>query len=415
MKRITALLCVLVVLLEVCSVGLSTADSPSDNWSMFKHDPAQTGYTNSSALKANPEVAWSTGYDPKGDFMAVSPVISDGIVYIANSDLSAYNVSNGNVIWSLSDQGYSPPVVANGVIYTYKGAYNASTGVKIWENKEQSLYWVAVVNGYYYTCFDFYTNNNHNYSLVALNASTGKQLWNDNGYYIWKSSPALSNGILCFGQNNGLVAIDAYTGKELWSTPDSSIEISPAIANETVFASGVDGKLFCFDLSSGHLIWTATVGLHSAYSSPAVEYGMVYIGSSDGSICAFNQSNGLKVWSYSNPAINGSADTSPALADGLVYAVLQDGNLYALNAFNGDKLWSYPVGPQPELGSSPAISDGSVFVSSKTTILTVLKEESTVNLFSVEILAVSLIVVLIALLFVFFKRKGFLFEKRSIP
>ena len=90
------------------------------------------------------------------------------------------------------------------------------------------------------------------------------------------------------------------------------------------------------------------------------------------SVDAFDASSGAEIWNYSTGVDVGS---SPAVADGVVYvgsagnslAALDEGKVYALNATNGNKIWSFtPLINSGEnaVFSSPAVVDGVVYVGS---------------------------------------------------
>jgi outer membrane protein assembly factor BamB len=55
-------------------------------------------------------------------------------------------------------------------------------------------------------------------------------------------------------------------------------------------------------------------------------------------------------------------ESSPAVSDGKVYIGSQDDNVYCFDAFTGEKIWSFHTGHL--IVSSPAISDGKVYIGS---------------------------------------------------
>ena len=55
--------------------------------------------------------------------------------------------------------------------------------------------------------------------------------------------------------------------------------------------------------------------------------------------------------------------SSPAVSDGCVFVGCNNGDLYALNESNGDELWNYTTGGW--VGSSPAVADGVVYFGSR--------------------------------------------------
>ncbi len=372
---------VIVIILLLCSPACNAFASVSesnDNWSMFHHDASQTGFANSSAPKSTPKIAWTTGYEPKADFIPSSPIIADDIVYAADYTLYALNASTGKHLWNQSDHGYSSPVIVNGVIYTYRGAYNASTGTEIWENKNNGLYFATVADGYYYTCIDESESDGFHSFMVALNASTGATLWKAPEYYT-RYSPAVAGDIIYISSGD-ISALDAHTGSKLWSSKLSpnGVEISPAIADGYVYACTVDGDIYCLNALTGETVWNRTVGRSGSYCSPAVAYGNVYVGSENGSVYAFNAYSGEKTWSYItyNSSQGYGVESSPAIADGVVYVGADDGNLYALNASTGIKLWSYELGEPQNLRCSPAIANGRIYIGSKGTLVIALETSS---------------------------------------
>ena len=67
-------------------------------------------------------------------------------------------------------------------------------------------------------------------------------------------------------------------------------------------------------------------------------------------------------WSF---ATEGSIASSPAVSDGVVYIGSEDGNFYALNATTGAELWHFPDPIDQAFTSSAAVADGVVYVPSE--------------------------------------------------
>ncbi len=161
----------------------------------------------------------------------------------------------------------------------------------------------------------------------------------------------------------------ANSVKLLWAFETmSAVASSPAVANGCVFVGCNDGAVYCLNSSNGELVWYYVTERYypnqsEAESSPAIDNGCVYIGSDDGNVYALNASNGAKLWNYTTGS---EVDSSPAVVDGVVYIGSDDGNVYALNASNGAKLWNNHVSRRVVLSvdSSPAVSDGVVYIAS---------------------------------------------------
>jgi len=158
----------------------------------------------------------------------------------------------------------------------------------------------------------------------------------------------------------------ANSAKLLWNfTTMQGVISSPAVANGCVFAGSNEGAVYCINASNGKLVWyfwTKSV----VTSSPAINDGRVYIGSYNGDVYALNATNGAELWNYTISASvlssPGRLFSSPAVVGGVVYVGSYDGNVYALNATNGAKLWSHSIGGNIE--SSSAVSNGTVYVAS---------------------------------------------------
>jgi outer membrane protein assembly factor BamB len=172
------------------------------------------------------------------------------------------------------------------------------------------------------------------------------------------SSPAVANGVVYVGSNDGsLYALNAATGKLLWSyATGGAVTSGPAVANNRVFVYSTGGVFYALNATTGALLWKRSIGANSD-SSPVTSGNNVYVGTYyDGSLDAFNQATGAMLWNYPT---RGPLD-SPAVANGIVYVGSQDGNMYAVNASTGAKAWTTPTGPI--VGASPALTGGQVYI-----------------------------------------------------
>ena len=210
-------------------------------------------------------------------------------------------------------------------------------------------------------------------TVLGINNVGGLQVkWKNSvgGYDAFhQSSPAVANGVVYFGSDDGNVyALNASTGEQLWSyttehgTYSNFVDSSPAVANGVVYVGSANGNLYALNANTGAKLWsfkTVNLGIagNQVNSSPAVLNGAVYFGSEDGNVYALNASTGAKLWSYST---GGDVDSSPAVANAMVYIGSDDQNVYALNANTGALVWKYSTGFT--FYSSPAVANGVVYV-----------------------------------------------------
>ena len=141
-------------------------------------------------------------------------------------------------------------------------------------------------------------------NLYALDASTGALLWKyatGDGTY---SSPAVANGVVYVGSDDGNVyALNAGTGALLWKYDDRK--------HYRLLAGGGQWRSLCrlrrpqpVRLERQH--GRTPVEVHNRRqrftSSPAVANGVVYVGSGDGNVYALDASTGALLWTYTTGA-----------------------------------------------------------------------------------------------------------------
>jgi outer membrane protein assembly factor BamB len=195
--------------------------------------------------------------------------------------------------------------------------------------------------------------------------NSAKLLWNFTTMQSVASSPAVANGYVFVGADEGAVyCLNSSNGEMLWFyATGSGVRSSPAIDNGCVYAGAYDGNVYALNATNGAKLWNFNIGggvepsPGSVYSSPAVVGGVVYIGSYDGNVYALNATNGAKLWNYNTGS---SVESSPAVSDDVVY-VASDFVVYALNASTGNEIWNSHTGSTI---SSPSVYNGYVYIGS---------------------------------------------------
>jgi outer membrane protein assembly factor BamB len=161
--------------------------------------------------------------------------------------------------------------------------------------------------------------------------------------------------------DNNVYALNATTGKQVWNyTTYDWVYSSPTVAGGVVYVGSDDYRVYALNATAGKQLWNYTTSMY-VRSSPAVAGGLVYVGSRDGYLYALNATTGARVWYY-NPSDELEVDSSPAVAGGLVFVGSGDYGVYALNATTGEPVWSYATGGHVD--SSPAVAGGIVYVGS---------------------------------------------------
>ncbi|MGE5407432.1 MAG: PQQ-binding-like beta-propeller repeat protein [Syntrophothermus sp.] len=260
-----------------------------------------------------------------------------------------------------------PPVYANGRLYAVNNdglafALDAETGKVLWERRvgelnasspayhRGRLYIVNLVPGH----------------VIKLDARTGRLLWKRPLPGRAESSPLVLGRSVYFGCEDGnLYSLSTRNGDVRWATRlGGPVKSAPAFRAGVLYVGDYGGYMNAVRASDGKLLWqSGSLGPGFAasgefYSTPAVAFGRVYAGNNDGRVYSYDQKDGTLAWShstggyvYSGPTVASTPSTPPT-----VYIGSFDGNIYALNAKNGETRWSRSAGGQV-VGSLSAVGN----------------------------------------------------------
>ena len=289
-----------------------------------------------------------------GGAIRSSPTVAGGIVYFLSSDTYLYAIhsADGSLAWKYqaqpdgqpTDYG-SNPTVSNGIVYINTSAYlvavNAATGAQIWQNY-----------------IDFYSNDNSptvvdgvvydptfngGGPVVAFDAATGSLIRNYTGG-IGRGNPAVVNGVVYATDENHLLdAWDAQTGALLFgffiSTGNGTFAgpgNSPTYYAGKVYIGGAAG-VFALDAASGTLLWQNNTGGVGA-SPPVAGDNLVFVTSSTGYLIAYDAIVGVEQWSIPGVFTNTG---NPTFANSTIYLGATDGTIMAITASTGQKKWTF--------------------------------------------------------------------------
>lgn len=340
------------------------------NWPTFHYDDCRSGnnpneHILSPSTVGGLQVAWNFNASPAEN---TTPVLADGMLYFAlyggeQSAFFAVDARTGATIWRLNHGGGA--TVANGVLYlTWSGlsALNAKTGALLWGGGDLGGL-PAVANGMVY-------GPSEAGAAAAVDASTGHTVWKTQLGDGVISSATVVNGVVYIGCRrlpggyscsqvfaNEVFALNARTGAILWTAGvGNTSDSAPAVVNGVVYFGSDDGNIYALDALTGATLWSyATRG---AVSSPAVANGIVYVGSGDANLYALDAITGVPRWTFRA----GGGVASPAVANGVVYFGSADFNIYALDAGTGASLWKYTTVGQFGPVSDPVVANGALYI-----------------------------------------------------
>ena len=218
----------------------------------------------------------------------------------------------------------SPPVVADGVIYTL-------------DTKSQLTAFETV-------------NGRKKWRLSLVPPKEKKQPMPGGGI-------AHAGGRLFVATSYGqVVALSAEDGKIIWRRTLTAVaHAAPTVAGDRVLLMTIDNKLFCFDAASGEPVWNyagvaETTNLLGG-ASPAIDQSVVVAAFSSGEMSAFRIENGSNIWTDNLSAVklagavNSIADIRglPVIDRGMVFAISYNGRMAALDLLTGERLWQREI------------------------------------------------------------------------
>ena len=184
--------------------------------------------------------------------------------------------------------------------------------------------------------------------------------------------------------NEVMRALDAATGKTIWETKYSAAfkpnpaatrthgtgpKSTPAFADGRLYTLGISGIVSAFDAASGKLLWQKPAPpvepMYHTGMSPVVDGGLVIVhvgGHSNGALTAFDARTGDVKWSWNG---DGPAYGSPVVAElggtRQVVTVTQD-NLVGVSAAGGELLWKRPYSVRATRNAATPILHGQTVI-----------------------------------------------------
>jgi outer membrane protein assembly factor BamB len=375
----------------------SALEISGNSWTMFQHDPAHSGYTESEG-PYTPNVRWKDQTSMSTRYL----VAADGKIFFGSDDLVyCLDENTGNLLWNLEVYGQVCTVVEDrdkifvgtintsssndGLIYCLNGTY----GSLFWsynpsESEGDRIYGMALIDGRIYA--NIYVASEGSAQIICLNETTATLLWN---YSLDGEDPAslptvkddrvfaISHHLEMINETFGvshshLHCVNATTGKLLWKLalnleyPMFSREYPISAAKENIFVPLSDTKVGCVSVSDGEIVWEHNIPQdNSPISAFAVAHGKIFVASYR-SLDVVNATSGELVW-----GINGTREgiefgwAVPLIAKSRLYLTSSyPQGIWCFNATTGQKLWNYLTSTKiiGTLGSG-AITDDKLFIS----------------------------------------------------
>jgi outer membrane protein assembly factor BamB len=249
------------------------------------------------------------------------------------------------------------PMVAYGRVYSMDGAgvitaFSLQTGEQVWRTptKPKKMRSSNVGGGLTVAEGNVFVVDGVAESL-ALDAKTGEIRWRVDVGTPGRSAPTVFNGRMVFGTiDERLVALDASTGRQLWNyaaTPSATVvfgQPAPATVDNVVLAGFGSGDLAAIRLETGEAVWSDTLGaaggrnsildFSSIHGLPVISDGTAYAVSVGHVLTAIDMRSGRRLWERTVSGKDGLV-----IAGNWLFVLSADQQLACLDKTDGHVRW----------------------------------------------------------------------------
>lgn len=242
-----------------------------------------------------------------------------------------------------------PPVYCDGVLYvnvvkdSRTFAVEAKTGKTLWQREiGGALPSSPAIAGPYLLV------SSKGGNVTALRRADGEVIWRLELGANVESSPTVVDNLAYFADNSGrLYGVYWRTGRVKWAyQAGARMNSSPVVWGGRVCNTTYAGSVFCLNRTSGIELWTTHVSRdalrhESFYASASTDGQRLYTLARSGKVVALDLADGEVVWTARQ---GGYGYTTPAVVAGRVYTGGFDGYVYCYRASTGQVLWRTRLG-----------------------------------------------------------------------
>jgi len=286
-----------------------------------------TDHTVNAWNSQNGDAWWSF---PAEDTVEVSPVVSDGLVYISSGKgaLYALDAHNGSVIWEtrLDSDASASVAIHDGRLFVGddKGIFyilSARTGQEWFRYRTlKTIAGAPVISGD--GARAYFPSSGQLYAVSALEREVPglyqfKKIWAQ--LWLWQvpgvpRPPGQQGGLWRFSPDNPLQGI--YSAPALAEDENDSI----------LYAGGYDHNMYALDAFNGGRLWTYAAD-DSISASPVVVKDRLIFGDNDGNLYSLNRHNGELDWRIN---VGSAISIPPVLSNEFLIVRTEDGHIFGI-------------------------------------------------------------------------------------
>lgn len=132
----------------------------------------------------------------------------------------------------------------------------------------------------------------------------GRKLWETHTRIPTRSSPALYDSLLIFGNDEGeIIALNSENGDSVYAQSIGGAFFSGlTISNDVIYVGNNNGILYALNYTDGEIIWQFNSNAR-ILMNPAIDSTNVYFGNSEGAFFSVKKSNGELNWKLNFPGL----------------------------------------------------------------------------------------------------------------
>jgi eukaryotic-like serine/threonine-protein kinase len=321
---------------------------------------AQRSDQSKSGSQKLPSLKWKFKI---GQAFIASPVVDNNVVFIGGLDsiLYALDLPTGKIRWKFHCRGpiRSAATVSNDYLFLCGGdgfiyGLDKNSGKRLWAFSTMG----GILGERRYDAADYFDSRpvvsgenvycgGGDGRLYAIQASTGKMIWNFRADDIIHTTPVIATDRIIFGSSDGNVySINQADGRLLWkfksvghrNFPKGEMQGSPVVSGNLVFIGSRDYNLYALDVTSGYGHWNKQFPMGWATALTATDTALFVGTSDDRLLLCVDPRSGRELWRL-NAGFN--IFGPPAIFEDNVYVGTQMGKLFEVDRKSGKINWTF--------------------------------------------------------------------------
>lgn len=268
------------------------------------------------------------------------------------------------LLWELDVGGLgfdAGPIIAEGKVFAadHEGhvlAIDLSTGKQLWRIKIDSGFVAspAYKDGWLFV-------GDYDGDLHALDAENGREKWKYSTEMEIDSSPNFhKDNVLITSQNGNLYSL-TFEGKLDWKyETGDQLQCGATLAGDKTFLGGCDAHLHIVDVNHGTVVGEPFPLDAPTGSTPSVLGDLVFVPTYAGEIFCFDLPTKQIKWRFKDPALADEFKNSVAVAEGLAVATSRNKRVFAIDVSTGQVQWEQTLRKRSD--ASPIIAGSRVVI-----------------------------------------------------